>query len=279
MPDARLLAGAITVLGASAAGLGVPAATPRPPEVTQTPTFDAPPHTLPEALRRWLDTAHHGLIQRAETACFVASGRLRVGRSPWLPVAYRTVHELGHSFAADITATWYGRPVLRAQDGFVDRRGVAAVRGEVTVGPGLDQSAVSFLWSEAILIPASWTLPGVTFKQIEADHVLVQVRSDADVAGPLSAHLRFDAETGLPRSFSVPWRARGSEGVDGAPWSVEYLDWSPAERGLAPTQSIVQWGDERRPWLRLRLQPPVLNVPVTDQLHQIRTLLESGEQG
>jgi hypothetical protein len=273
MPDARLLAGAAALIGASAAGLGVPAPNPKLPESIDKPAFDAPDPAWPDGLLRWLDVAYRGLVPRVVTAAFSGSGRLRLGRSPWLPVSYRTSHVLGQEFAAELAATWYGRAVLHAHDGYADNRGVTSVRGQTTYGPGLDQGARPFLWSEAILIPATWALDGVQIEQASATSLNLTVAPTTGLAGPLTARIDLNSETGLPTRFEVPWRAKDPEGVEGVGWWVDYEEWEPSDHGVSVRQSAVNWADDPRPWLRLRLTEPALNVDVTEPIAEIRTLL------
>lgn len=272
MPDARLLAGAAVLLGASAVGLGIPAPTPTVDKPSDPPRFTGPDPTWPDGLHRWLDASYRGLVPIAETASIVGNGRVRLGRSPWLPVSYRTTHQLGYDFAAEIAATWYGRSVIRAVDGYADGRGVTSVRGETKMGAGLDQGAVPFLWSEAILIPATWLLPGLEFKQRSETQLDFHIPEGSRVASPVSATITLDADTGLPTSFAVPWRALDPEGEEGTGWRVDYTEWQSTDRGRAVRLAQVSWADDPRPWLRLRLDPPVLGVAVQEQLAEIRAL-------
>lgn len=272
MPDARLLAGAAALLGAGAVGLGVPAPTPKVEETADPPTFSEPDPSWPDGLHRWLDSAYRGLVPVTRTACIVGSGRIRLGRSPWLPVSYRTSHDLGYGFAAELSATWYGRSVIHAVDGYLDGRGVTSVRGQTTMGAGLDQGGVPYLWSEAILIPATWSLPGLEFMQPSETELKLSIPDGSGVASPLTATIALNRETGLPDSFAVPWRAQDPDGTDGAGWRVEYTEWQSGELGRSVRLAQVSWADDARPWLRLRLEPPALGVAVTEQLAEIRSL-------
>ena len=272
MPDARLLAGAAVLLGAGAVGLGIPAPTPKVEKTAGEPQFTAPDPAWPDGLYRWLAASSDGKVPITQTACIVGSGRVRLGRSPWLPVSYRTSHHLGYGFAAELAATWYGRSVIHAVDGYLDGRGVASVRGQTTMGSGLDQGGVPYLWSEAILIPATWSLPGLEFKQRSDTELELSIPEGSDVASPLTATITLDPETGLPQSFAVPWRAQDPEGTHGAGWRVDYTEWQSDEQGRSVRLAQVSWADDARPWLRLRLEPPVLGVSVTEELAEIRTL-------
>lgn len=272
MPDARLLAGAAALFGVGAAGLGVPAPLPTASPGSIDLGEDEPHPEWPDLLRRWLDTAHGGRVPRATTAEFVGTGRIRLGRSPWLPVTYRTSHRLGHEFCAEVAATWFGRPVVRGMDAYVDGRGVQRARDSVTTGPGLDSDGVSFLWSEAVLVPATWSLPGVTWHQPHADTLVLDV-SGAEVAAPVTATLNCDAETGLPQTFHVPLRAKNPEGTQTAPWTLTYAEWRDVDGRWSPGLLEAQWGDEDRPWLRVRMEPPVLGADVDRALAAARETL------
>ncbi len=272
MPDARLLAGAAALFGGGAAGLGVPAPVPRRSSGRSELPFDAPDPQWPDLLHLWLETAHAGRVPQATTCEFVGTGRIRLGRSPWLPVSYRTSHRLGHEFVAEVAATWFGRPVVRGMDAYVDGRGLQRARDSVTVGPGLDSDGVSFLWSEAFLLPATWSLPGVKWTQSD-DATLTLDVSGPDVAAPVTATVGCDPETGLPTSFSVPWRSKNTEGTVGAGWRVLFDGWRTVDGAWAPALVEVRWLDEDRPWFRMRMEPPTLDADVTEPLGNARSIL------
>ncbi len=274
MPDARLLAGAAALFGVGAAGLGVPAPVPSRSAPLGAQDSTSPDPDWPDLLHQWLGTAHGGLVKQASTAEFVGTGRIRLGRSPWLPVSYRTSHLLGHEFSAEVSATWFGRPVVRGMDAYVDGHGVQRAHDSVTVGPGLDSDGVSFLWSEAVLVPATWSLSGVKWTQ-GSDTTLTLDVSGSDVAAPVTATLECDPHTGLPKSFEVPWRSKNTEGTVGAGWRVSYLDWRQVGEEWAPGLVQVKWQDEDRPWFRMRMEPPVLNVDVAPALDVAREALRS----
>lgn len=276
MPDARLLAGAAALFGVGAAGLGVPA--PVPDAGTVGPVDTAPPDPQwPDLLHRWLTTAHEGEVPLATTACFVGAGRIRLGRSPWLPVSYRTNHELGRAFMAEVAATWFGRPVVRGVDAFVDGRGVTRARDTVTVGPGLDTSGISFLWSEAFLTPATWGLEGVKWTQTDDTFLTLEVSHD-ELASPMSAIIEADAETGLPSAFRVPWRPKNPQGTVGAGWQVAFTEWRAEPSGWAPGLVEVRWLDEDRAWFRLRMRPVALGAAVGPALRTARDILRTADR-
>ncbi len=274
MPDARLLAGAAALFGVGAAGLGVPAPVPRralaPGELH---TADPDPQ-WPDLLQLWLETAHRGRVPQATTCEFVGTGRIRLGRSPWLPVSYRTSHRLGHEFAAEVAATWFGRPVVRGMDAYVEGRGLQRARDSVTLGPGLDSDGVSFLWSEAFLVPATWSLPGVKWTQTDDTTLTLDV-SGPDVAAPVTATVTCDPTTGLPVSFSVPWRSKNPEGTVGAGWHVAFDGWRSAADAWAPALVEVRWLDEDRPWFRMRMEAPTLDADVAEPLENARAILRA----
>ena len=236
MPDARLLAGAAALFGVGAAGLGVPAPVPPRSERSEDLPTTAPDPDWPDLLHQWLATAHGGVGPQSHHGGVRGTGRIRLGRSPWLPVSYRTSHLLGHEFSAEVAATWFGRPVVRGMDAFVDGHGVQRARDSVTVGPGLDSDGVSFLWSEAVLVPATWSLSGVKWTQSD-DRTLTLDVSGGDVASPVTAVITCDPETGLPQSFEVPWRSKNTEGTVGAGWQVSYQDWRQVGEEWAPAWS------------------------------------------
>lgn len=274
MPDAKLLAGAAALFGVGAAGLGVPAPTPRVARHLRRVEHREADPQWPDLLHRWLATAHRGKIPVATTAEFVGSGRIRLGRSPWLPVSYRTSHALGREFVADVAATWFGRPVVRGIDAYVDGRGVTKARETVTVGPGLDSSCASFLWSEAFLTPTTWGMDGVKWTQTDATTLTLEV-SNEELASPVSAIISCDRESGLPEQFRVPWRPKNAQGTAGAQWAATFEQWRAVGSAWAPELIEVAWLDEERPWFRMRMEPVALNVDVSAALDPARDLLHS----
>ena len=52
--------------------------------------------------------------------------------------------------------TWFGLPVLRAIDRYVDGAGMTGPLGKAATGPAVDQGANMILWAEAPLMPSLW---------------------------------------------------------------------------------------------------------------------------
>lgn len=251
-----LVTGSLAVAGAAslAAGFAVRPRPPAPVGKTHDRGVVALDASLPTLLAQHLDVDQDGLVPRMDTIALWGRAKVRIGRSPWLPVRMLTRHRVGHDFASDINVTWYGRTVLEVIDAYVRGRGMAGPERRPDVGDEIDQGANLFLWSEGVLIPSVFA-DGTPVKAVEDDLATIRLEVPFHTSTD-SAWLHFAGAH--PRRFSA-LRHKGPGG-DKVWWHVDMRDWFLVDGITLPRHIEVTWEDDGRPWFRLDVDGFAANV-------------------
>jgi hypothetical protein len=223
---------------------------------------------LPPLLLSHLDLDGDGWVPRMDTHAMWSRPRMRRGPLPPLPLRMRSVSRVGESFVNDIEMVWYGRPVLRVVDAFVDGHGITKIGPKAVLGEEIDQGANLFLWSEAFFVPSAFREGSpVAAEQVGADEVRLTVPFDA---GHDEATVRFTG--GHPSRLSALRYKR--IGDPKTWWHVDYSRWVPKDGIAIPQRIDVTWEDERRPWLTFEVDGFAANVEAEPRLREVSELIE-----
>jgi hypothetical protein len=176
-----------------------------------------------------------------------------------LPVTFWSEHRVGHSGLQLLAVTWFGIPVMRGRDIYMDGHGEMVIAGRRAAGPEIDQGENLFVWSELVLAPSILvTCPGVRWEPVDDTNarLVVPFGDDED-----DIVFSFDPSTALlRRARAMRYKTPGSPKVG---WQVEYLDWRQYTNGIFPSRLTVTWEDEQDPWFVLDVDGVAFNVPVT----------------
>jgi hypothetical protein len=119
------------------------------------PATVALPDDLPEPVVRFYrslgtDGAHVPMVDT-----FRLWGRAWTRRAPLprLPVTFWSEHRVGWSARQRLSVTWFGLPVLRGVDDYIDDHGRMRIGTRLVESPEIDQGENLFLWA-ALLVPS-----------------------------------------------------------------------------------------------------------------------------
>ena len=116
------------------------------------------PETLPAPVRRYLQVALGDRSQRIESAVYW--GRARANFGVWMPLRFQLYHRVGYDFRRDMQITWFGLPVLKALDQYVNGQGMTGLVGKADSGARIDQGSNMILFAEGPLYPAIFVTDG-----------------------------------------------------------------------------------------------------------------------
>lgn len=225
---------------------------------------------LPPPVERWLE-GHEPPTKPFETA--VVEGRARFrrdGKGWWLPIEAVMWHELGRNHVVDLRVGLGPLTFVRGLDGYIDGVGFSRISHTLEMGHEIDQAALLFMWSEAVLFPDSWRgRDDVVWAPLDDDAAAVTF---TEPEAPAPAQVTFDADSGMPSRFTAErFKGVGSRKVE---WIVEYLDWRPTGDGIMlPGAATVTWADEPGPWFRMHLERANPGADVSGALARGRQLL------
>lgn len=258
-------AGLGALLGAGWLGLKVEPASFAPyPESTVRPDTVALPADLPAPVDRYFRAALGDRVPIIESAVLTGRGRLRFAGLTF-PTRIRFTHEAGRGYRHYIECTWFGMPVLKVNEAYLDDHArMEQPFGVVANEPKVDMAANLSLWGESIWLPSIIaTDPRVRWEAID--------RTSARLVVPFgeaedSFTVAFDEQTGLIRSMEA-LRYRAARDAAKLPWRIEPLGWLTFHGLRVPSPAAVTWLDQARPWLVVSLEHVAYNVDVSQYIH------------
>lgn len=215
---------------------------------------------LPAPLRRYFQAALGDRSPRIES--LIVYGRARANFGIWLPLRYRLVHRPGYAFERSMEVTWFGLPVLKAIDRYVDDVGMTGPVGKAATGPAVDQGANMILWAEAPLMPSLWiTDSRIRWEAVDdtSARLLFPFGNGED---ELMVH--FDPENGLiTRITALRYRDEESGKI---PWHVDFLSWQTVNGAKLPARIAVTWEDQGEPWSYWNFEDVYWNADISKML-------------
>lgn len=254
--------GGLVVLGGIGwLGLQVPPANFRPPgdEAQDFGTVAVPPD-LPAPVRRYFQVAFGGHVPRVES--MVAWGRARANFGLWMPLRFRLYHRPGHDFRREMEVTWFGIPVLKALDQYINGVGMTGPVGHADTGPEVNQGSNMIIWAESTFYPSLLiTDPRIRWEAIDdtSARLLFPFGDQQD-----EMIFYFDPATGLvTRTWAL--RYQGTTGKK-VPWYGEIQEWQTIRDMKLPLRVAVRWENQTGPWSYWEFENIWWNIDLTQQL-------------
>lgn len=258
-------AGAMAALaGAAWVGLRIE---PEPfaPLVHPVPPLDHVPlpGDLPPPVARFYHTIAGDNVPVVNTA--IVSGRATLYMMGiTFPARFRFTYEAGRNYHHNIEATFFGLPILKADESYIDGAARMVLPFGVTENePKVDMAANLGLWGEALWMPSILvTDPRVRWQAIDGAtaRLIVPFGEQED-----SFIVTFDPQTGLLAN-AIAYRYREADDEQKTPWHIEPHGWQTFNGVRIPTPASVTWMDQDRPWAIFRLEEVLYNVPVSPPL-------------
>lgn len=220
----------------------------------------AMPGGLPAPVDRFYRTVYGDRIPVIETAVLTGRARVRPAGPWYLPARYRFTHEAGRGYRHYIEVCWFGLPVLRINERYIDGKSLMEIPIIGTdSGPKVEWSANQGMWAETWQFPALFlTDPRVRWEPIDGQTaVLVVPFEDSEQRFVV----RFDPKTGLP-TWTETMRYKSSATDEKTLWMTHALEWEDVDGVLTNTVGSATWMDDGRPWATFRLEELRLNVDV-----------------
>jgi len=222
------------------------------------------PAGLPAPVERYLRAVLGDRVQRVESAVLTGRGRLRLS-GVTLPVRLRFVHATGHAYRHYIEGTWFGFPLLRVNEHYIDGHArLELPMGIVANEPKVDQGANLALWGEqAFWLPSVLiTDPRVRWEPVDSTvaHLIVPFGETED-----RFMVSFNPESGLLRRLEA-LRYRSATDPAKIPWVIEPLGWQTFNGIRLPTPVALTWQDEGSPWLVIRIEDVAYDAEISASL-------------
>jgi hypothetical protein len=241
-------------------GLLIPP-TPFPPfSQPSAPSQTVPlPTGLPVPVARFYRQLYGDQIPVITSAVMTGRATMRPFGPVALPARFRLTHEAGQGYRHYIEATWFGLPMLKVNEHFVDGKGRMELPFAVEEGEKIDQGATLGLWSESLWLPAILlTDPDVRWEPIDEVTALLVVPF---VDQEERFVVRFDSDSGL-----VTWlesmRYQSTSSTEKTLWLNHLTAWEMRDGRPALKTGAAIWMNDGKPWAVFTVEEIVLNVDV-----------------
>jgi hypothetical protein len=220
------------------------------------------PHGLPAPVDRFYRNLYGDEIPVYTSAVISARASMRVNGIT-LPARIRFTHDAGQGYRHYIEATWFGIPILKIDERYLDGSGVMELPFGTLKGSKVDQGANLGLWAETVWLASVWiTDPRTRWEPVDEETALLYVPFKDEEQTLL---VRFDPATGLV-SHMESMRYKGAEANEKTLWINVAYEWDELGGQLALTGAGLTWLDEGSPWAAFALDGIVYNSDVTEYI-------------
>jgi hypothetical protein len=232
------------------------------------------PAGLPAPVERFYKTVYGDEIPVIESA--VIKGRAVI--APFrvrLPARFIFVHNAGRDYRHYIEATWFGMPIMKVNEGYVDQKSFfeGPVGEPIVDDPSTNQAANLAVWAEAAWFPSIWiTDPRVRWEPVDENTALMYIPFEDKRSSPVDKEenfvMRFNPETGLLDSMeAMRYRDAGPQAKK-ILWITRNVPANKIEGTQLDTVGNATWLDQGIPWATFTLEEVNYNVDVNKYIRQ-----------
>jgi hypothetical protein len=236
------------------------------PEQPPEPEFIPLPDGLPASVERFYKTVYGDEIPVIKTA--VITGRAVL--SPFgvkMPSRFIFVHNAGKDYRHYIESTWFGLPIMKVNEGYVDQKSFfESPMGNIYNDASTNQAANLAIWAEAEWFPSIWlTDERVRWEPVDENTALLFVPFEDREENFV---VRFDPETGLLDMMeAMRYRDAGPQ-AEKILWIARALPGKYIEDTTLSAIGSATWLDQGKPWAEFTLEDVKYNVDVSEYIRQ-----------
>ena len=241
-----------------------PAAFPRfsgfPGPVTTAPR----PAGLPAPVERYYWLIHGDGVPVYHSAVLSGRGTLRF-MGVRFPARWRFSHQTGQSYRHYIEATFYGFPIMKVNETYLDGHSRLELPfGVVENDPNVNSAANIGMWAEMALFPASYLTVGrARWEPLDQHAALLHVPF---LDGEQVFTVRFDPETGLLKNLETLRYLDQKRGK--IRWWGEFVYEDVVDGVPGKTLLTANWEHEHSPWMIIELDEAVFNSDLGQYIRQ-----------
>ncbi|MBN1452301.1 MAG: hypothetical protein JW963_14900 [Anaerolineales bacterium] len=238
------------------------------PYPEETPPLETVPLTdgLPAPVERFYKTVYGDQIPVIETA--VIKGRAVLSPfGPKMPARFIFVHNAGKDYRHYIEATWFGLPVMKVDEGYVDGESFfESPMGNIYNDASTNQAANLAVWAEAGWFPSIWlTDERARWEAVDEKTALLFVPFEDQEENFV---VRFNPETGLIDTMEAMRYRDSGDQAKKVLWITTNEDGEFIEGTKLTTVGSVTWLDQGKPWATFTLEEVNYNVDVNEYIRQ-----------
>jgi hypothetical protein len=242
----------------------MPAPFPAFPQGSQPMKTIPLPAGLPAPVERFYRQVYGDQAPVIESAVITGRGRLRPFGPFYLPARFRFTHIAGQSYRHYIEATFFGLPLFKVNERYVDGKSLfEAPVGVIDDDPKQNQGANLGMWSETLWMPAIFlTDPRVRWEPVnESTALLVVPFEDTEE----TYVVRFDPDSGWI-TYLESMRYQSPQSREKTLWLNETVAWGELAGVPMVRTGAAIWLDQRTPWAFFTIEDIVFNVDVQEYI-------------
>jgi len=235
----------------------------KPPEFKTIPL----PENLPTPVERFYRAVYGENIPVIESAVFQGRATIRPFMNIPLPARFIFVHNAGKDYRHYIEATWFGIPIIKVNEGYVDGASFfEAPMGKIYDDPSTNQAANLAVWAEAGLFPSIWlTDERVRWQEVDDRTALLFVPFEDKMENFV---VRFNPETGMIDNMEAMRYRDSGDQAKKILWITTTEKGENIEGTNISRVGSATWLDQGRPWATFTTEEAHYNADISKYIRQ-----------
>lgn len=222
------------------------------------------PAGLPAPVERFFKAFAPAGLDDTRSVVFYGRGRIKPF-GIWLPARFVFIHETGKNYRHYFEATWFGIPILKVNEGYVDGKSFfESPMGNLNDDSNTNQGANLALWAEAGWFPSVWiTDARVRWEAVDDETALLRAPFGSGIETIVA---RFNSTTGLLDTMEAMRYREAGEGKPKLLWIARSELAQASVNGKSIASGSAMWLDQGAPWAYFNMETAIYNADVARYL-------------